>query len=58
MTTSSILASMGAAAVVLLTLIIICAPPHVCQEVEALVTRAGMAALLVMAQLITATIIC
>ena len=38
MTTSSILASMGAAALVLLTLIIICTPPHVWQEVEAFVT--------------------
>ena len=56
MATVSVLANMGAAALIFLALVIICTHPLVWQKVIAFVARAGMPALLVMTELVTTTI--
>ena len=54
--TVSVLANMGAATLIFLTLVIIRTHPLVWQKVKAFVARAGMSALLVMTELVTTTI--
>ena len=56
MATVSVLANMGAAALIFLTLVIIRTHPLVWQKVKAFVAQTGMSSLLVMAKLVATAI--